>query len=220
MRLFYWVATVAMRASLVALTRWRVEGRENVPRTGPLILVSNHLSFIDPPLLGASLPRRINFMTKQELFRSPISRAVVKAYYAFPVRRGVLDRSALRRALEVLKEGWVVGVFPEGRRSPDGHLQSPQAGASLLASRSGVPVLPVGIAGSERVKGLGFLLRRPPITVTIGRPFHLKPTADEHSRAKLEQQSRLIMERIAELLPTRYRGAYGPRRGSRRSDGD
>ena len=209
MKLFYDACNVAMRALLIVLTRWRVEGRENVPRTGPLIVVSNHLNLIDPPLLGASMPRRITFMAKQELFDSTFSRLVVENYGAFPVRRGQLDRKAVRQALEQLNSGQVLGIFPEGKRSSDSRLQPAQLGASLLASHSGVPVVPVGIHGSERVKGVGSVLfRRPRITVTIGRSFVLPADKEKRGRQRLVRHSDLIMERIAELLPEGYRGTY------------
>ncbi|HEY49003.1 MAG TPA: 1-acyl-sn-glycerol-3-phosphate acyltransferase [Dehalococcoidia bacterium] len=221
MKLFYDACNAAMRTLLIALTRWRVEGKENVPRTGPLIIVSNHLNLIDPPLLGASVPRRINFMAKQELFESTFSRLVVENYGAFPVRRGQLDRKAVRNALEQLHQGGVLGIFPEGKRSHDSQLQAAQLGASLLASRSGVPIVPVGIYGSERVRGVSSVLfQRPRITVTIGRPFILPSDRDKPTRSRLIQHSDLIMERIAELLPESYRGAYNNRRGSQGDDGE
>ena len=207
MKFFYDACNVAMRALLIALTRWRVEGRNNVPRTGPLIVVSNHLNLIDPPLLGASVPRRISFMAKQELFDSTFSRLVVENYGAFPVRRGQLDRKAVRQALEQLNSGSVLGIFPEGKRSLNSRLQPAQLGASLLASHSGVPIVPVGISGSEQVKGVASVLfRRPRIKVIIGRPFVLPTDKEKRGRQRLERHSELIMERIAELLPEGYRG--------------
>lgn len=220
MGLFYFAATTIMKILLITLTRWRVEGRENVPRRGPLIVVSNHLNLIDPPLLGASLPRRITFMAKQELFSSWFARTVVQGYGAFPVRRGQLDREAVRRSLQALQNGQVLGMFPEGQRSLNAQLQTPHPGVSLIAARSGVSILPVSISGSEQVKGIGFILHRPRIKVTIGRPFSLPTVEDTSTRSKLAQHSDLIMERIAELLPKSYRGPDGIRSGSRSGNGN
>lgn len=220
MRLFYDAATTTMKVLLMALTRWRVEGKENVPRTGPLIVVANHHNLIDPPLLGASVPRRISFMAKEELFRSRMVRAIVQGYGAFPVRREQLDRVAMRTALAALQNGGVLGMFPEGKRSPNAQLQSPQPGTSLLAAHSGVPLLPVGITGSEQVKGIGFILHRPQITVTIGCPFLLPSAGEKLTRSRLAQHSDSIMEHIAELLPESYRGAYGLRSSLRSDNGD
>ena len=217
MRLFYHAATTTMKVLLIALTRWRVEGKENVPRRGPLIIVANHHNLIDPPLLSASIPRRISFMAKEELFRSLMLRAIVQGYGAFPVRRGQLDRAALRWSLAALQNEEVIGMFPEGKRSPNAQLQSPQPGTSLLAARSGVPLLPVAISGSERVKGISVIWHRPQITVTIGHPFLLPSAGDKLTRSRLAQHSDSIMEHIAELLPESYRGAYNLR-GSLRSD--
>ena len=210
MSLFYHVANTAMRTLLIALTRWEVEGRENVPRTGPLIVVANHLTYIDPPLLGASVPRKIHFMAKEELFDSFRWRVIVEAYGAFPVRRGHWNREALRRAAGALDNGWALGLFPEGKRSLDHCLQDPLPGASLLAARTGALILPVGISGAERVNGLGFILERPRITVKIGPPFELPPDEEERTRVRLARYSDCIMEHIAELLPESYRGHYGP----------
>jgi 1-acyl-sn-glycerol-3-phosphate acyltransferase len=210
MTLFYSVANTAMRTLLIALTRWEVEGRENVPRTGPLIVVANHLTLIDPPLLGASIPRKIHFMAKEELFDSFRWRVIVEAYGAFRVRRGHWNREALRRAAGALDNGWALGLFPEGKRSADHRLQDPLPGASLLAARTGAPILPVGISGTEQVNGLGFILERPRITVRIGAPFALPSDGEKRTRVRLARQSDYIMEHIAELLPESYRGHYGP----------
>ncbi len=205
MRLFYYAANAAMKALLIALTRWQVEGKENVPRKGPLIIVANHMTYVDPPLLGASVPRRITFMAKQELFRPSLMGIVVRAYGAFPIRRDKLDREALRQAFGLLNKGQVLGMFPEGKRSFPYHLQEMQPGTAFIAARSGVPIIPVGISGSEQVKGLGFILHRPHITVRIGRSFTL-PSGENNrlNRPGLSQHSSLIMKRIAELLPNTY----------------
>lgn len=159
-------------------------------------------------------------MAKEELFRSTMVRAIVQGYGAFRVRRGRLDRVALRQALAELQNGGVLGMFPEGKRSPNAQLQSPQPGASLLAARSGVLLLPVAISGSEQVKGIGFVLHRPRITVTIGRPFLLPSAGAKRTRSSLAQHSDSIMEHIAELLPESYRGAYGLRSSLRSDNGD
>jgi 1-acyl-sn-glycerol-3-phosphate acyltransferase len=205
MRLFYYAANTAMKALLIALTRWQVEGKENVPRKGPLIVVANHMTYVDPPLLGASVPRRITFMAKQELFRPSLMGIIVRAYGAFPIRRDKLDREALRYAFGLLNKGQVLGMFPEGKRSFPYHLQEMQPGTAFIAAHSGVPIIPVGISGSEQVKGLGFIVRRPRITVRIGRSFTL-PSGENNilNRPGLNQHSGLIMKRIAELLPRAY----------------
>ena len=158
-------------------------------------------------------------MAKQELFGPLIARLVMRGYGAFPVRRGQLDRKALRQALNQLQNGCVLGMFPEGKRSPNTQLQSPHPGVSLLAARSGVPILPVGISGSERVKGIGFVLHRPRVTVNIGRPFLLPSAGDRLTRSRLALHSDLIMERLAELLPESYRGAYNFQGGPRSNNG-
>jgi 1-acyl-sn-glycerol-3-phosphate acyltransferase len=220
MRPFYYVANIAMKTLLIALTRWRVEGKENVPRQGPLIVVANHLSNIDPPLLGASVPRRISFMAKQELFRSSFSEFIVRAYGAFPVKRGELDRDAFRQALETLRKGQVLGMFPEGKRSFDRQLLPIQPGTSFIAARSGAPVLPVGISGSEQVKGISVILQRPRISVKIGRPFTLSYNKDKPIRNQLPQLSEMILERIAELLPPSYRNTLTTENNPRSKDGN
>ena len=218
--LFYDISTAAIKTLLMLSTRWQVEGKENVPRTGPLIIVANHLHIMDPPLLGASVPRRINFMAKEDLFHKWMSRTIVQAYGAFPVRRGQLDRKALRKALEQLQEGRVLGIFPEGKRSQDGKLQSIQLGASLLATRSGVPIVPVGITGSEKMNGIGYVLHRPKIAVNIGQPFVLPHDEHRPTRVMLTKHSDLILERIAELIPENYRGVYNNKSSLGTDNGD
>ncbi len=200
MTLFYYLLTLFVKSSLFLFARWQVKGRENVPSRGPLIVVANHLSLVDPPLLSVSIPRHIVFMAKEEAFRSPILGPLVRVGRAFPVQRERLDREALRQAQQVLGQGLVLGMFPEGKRSITAEMQRAYHGTSLVAIRSGVPILPVGITGTEKLSLLG-LLRRPEITVNIGKPLSVPPIDGKLTRTQLDLATDLIMVRIAELLP-------------------
>ena len=190
------------------LTRWQVKGRENVPRQGPLLVVANHLNLSDPPLLGVSLGRKAIFMAKEELFRSRFSAYFIGSFGSFPVHRGKLDREAIRQAKQVLADGVALVMFPEASRSKSAQLQPAFPGSALIARRSSVPILPVGIAGTEKIKGMAWILHRPHITVNIGHPFYLPPVSSRLTKAELAEQTDFIMERIAELLPPEYRGSY------------
>jgi 1-acyl-sn-glycerol-3-phosphate acyltransferase len=189
-------------------TRWRVEGKENVPPKGGVLVVANHLNFNDPPLLGVSLGRRVTFMAKEELFRFRPLGYFLSSLGSFPVHRGKLDRKAIRQSEEVLAEGGALVMFPEATRSRKAQLQPAFPGSALIASRQAVPILPVGIFGTERLKGLWFW-RRPRITVNIGPTFSLPKAGSKLTREELVEHTELIMRRIAGLLPPRYRGIYG-----------
>jgi 1-acyl-sn-glycerol-3-phosphate acyltransferase len=186
--------------------RWEITGVDKIPRDGPLILVSNHLSLLDPPLLGASLPRRIRFMAKAELFDSWAG-IFISLYGAFPVHRFEADLQALRTARRILGNGEVLGMFPEGHRSAGAGLIQAHPGTALIALQSGAPLLPVAITGTEEIHSIHSALSRPRIRVTIGTPF-LLPTGERVSTERVRAASDEIMARIAALLPASYRGAY------------
>ena len=189
MNLFYEASRPVIAGLLWALADFRLEGRERVPRRGPLIVASNHIHFADPPLLGGVLPRYVRFMAKQEAFKFPWGWLFANLYGAFPVRRGEMDRGAIRAAERILSEGGVVGMFPEGHRSHGKGLQPAFDGAALIARRSGASILPVGITGTEAVFN-----RKPkwPITVRVGEPF--QPSGD---RRRVTEE---LMTRIAALI--------------------
>lgn len=205
---FYHVSRVIVRMLLFLLTRCQVKGRENVPRQGSLLVIANHLSFADPPLLGVSLGRKMIFMAKKQLFHFRLIGYLIRSLGAFPVHRGQLDRQALRQAYQVFADSLALVMFPEGMRSRSRKLRPPFFGVALIASRSGVPILPIGISGTENLERLSCLWRRPQITVNIGHPFYLPPHKSKLTRAELGELSHSIMQQIAELLPQEYRGDY------------
>lgn len=213
MNLLFACCNLAMKSLLIVLTRWQVSGRENVPQEGAFMVVANHLHIADPPLLVASLPRRITFMAKEEIFRSPIQGPLAKAYGAFPVHRNQLARAAWRQAMQVLKGGRVLGMFPEARRSPCASLQAAFPGAALIAYESGSTILPVGIAGTERIKGWWFL-KRPRIAVNVGHPFQLPRYEGRPTKEQLVALTDIIMHEIARMLPPSYRGVYAEAAGT------
>jgi len=147
-------------------------------------------------------------MAKEELFRSGFSSYFIRSFGAFPVHRGQLDREALRQAEKVLADGKALVMFPEATRSQNGQLQPALPGSALIAIRGGVPILPIGISGTEKMKGPFWMLSRPRVTVNIGHAFHLPPVNGKVSRTKLVELTDFIMSHIAELLPPSQRGIY------------
>ena len=204
---FYYVGKILVRM-LLLFTRCRVRGKENVPTQGALLIVANHLSLADPPILGVSLGRRVAFMAKQELFHSRFLSYFVRGLGAFPVHRGRLDRRAMRQASQLLTQGQALVMFPEGKRSESAGLQPASRGSALIAFRNGVPILPVGVTGTEKIKGVAWILHRPQITVNIGPRFYLPPVSSKLTKVELDELTEAIMEHIAELLPPEYQGNY------------
>lgn len=212
------IRTVAAfaRLGLRCLTRVRIEGAlDRIPREGPLIIASNHLSNADGVVLGGwltpALGRRIHWLGKREMLEWPIVGPMARAGSVHPIDRGAADVEAFRLAQRILEEGHVLVVFPEGTRSRTGGLQEAKDGLALLALRSGAPILPVGIFGTDRFWPRG-MLPHPGgrIGMMVGEAFTLTevvpPGADRKTAKGLATKA--IMERIAALLPERHRGVY------------
>jgi 1-acyl-sn-glycerol-3-phosphate acyltransferase len=206
--MFYEMANVLINGLLYVLTTTQVRGKEHFPLHGPFVLASNHIHFLDPPVIGASMPRTIYFMAKTELYANPFAGLIMKWYKAFPVRRGELDLGSFRRAERILRDGGVLGIFPEGTRSKDGQLQPGFAGLGLLAIRRGCPVLPLAISGTNQVLKFPAMLRRPTISITVGKPLWFGEATPKPSRERLSAATTQIMEAIAGLLPLEQRGVY------------
>ena len=150
--------------------RGQTKGISNLPKTGGVVVVSNHGSHLDPPILGHALGRPVAFMAKSELFRVPILSFIISACGAYSVNRGAGDREALRIASNRLIEGWATGVFLDGTRQENGRVNDPKAGAALLSARTGSPILPVAIVNSHRAFPKGsFLPRLVPIHLKVGK---------------------------------------------------
>ncbi len=188
---------------LSILARIRLRGRYNVPTSGPFIIAANHLSWTDIPLIPLFFKRKVVFMAKEEYFSSRIN-WLVRFLGAFPVKRGEGDRQALRAAEEQLKKGNILIIFPEGTRSRSHTLAKAHAGLGMIALRSGVPVIPVAIWGSEDVlKKFG-----PRVTISYGEPIVFKPQGKKVTREDIDNATTEVMQQIAAMLPPNYRGVY------------
>lgn len=206
-RFGYELTRMLFRLVRPLIARLRTEGIENIPAEGPVILALNHIAWIDIPLASVRVPRVTHYMAKVELFKIPILGAFMRMVGSFPVRRGEGDRESLRTAERLLAEGHILVIFPEGHRS-GGHLLPGRSGTALIALRSNAPVIPVAIAGTEKVfKGLRYGPFAPRVTIRYGKPLQFG-TNGRRTRENLERATDQIMRAIAAMLPPSYRGAY------------
>ena len=196
------------RRMLGLFADYKVTGVENVPPMGPLIVVANHQSYADPPLLGASIPRRLWFLAKQEIFQGPVADWFLKSYGAFPLNREDRDIRAYRWVLNKLQHDGVVAIFPEGTRSR-GAMKKATSGVVQLALKTQAPLLPVGITGTEHMgHWLRVLHPTGRIRVNIGTIFSLPSVEGKPNKEVIESLVDTVMQRVAALLPASYQGVY------------
>lgn len=159
--------------------RGRVYGAEKVPQMGAFVVVSNHASYFDPPIISCALRRPVAYMAKEELFQVPLLKQAIQLYGAYPVKRGAGDRGAIRAALSALRDGWLVGLFLEGTRTADARIHHPKLGAAAIAAKAGVPLLPVSLWGTQKILPKGAVFPRAvPVTVRIGELIDPPPSSN------------------------------------------
>ncbi len=208
MNLYYRGWYYFLRAVAPTVAYMKVRGLHHVPKTGPCLLVSNHISLADPPCLLGYVPRHIHFFTKAEAFDHwPLS-VILPPGKPIKVHRGRADRQAMRLAETFLKQGEVVGIFAEGTRAKGGEAQEARAGVVFLAQRTGAPIVPVAISGTEKLFSKRFpWYRRGKVEMTFGPPFTLDELGPV-TRGNRDEIAQRVMARVAGLLPPTYRGVY------------
>lgn len=192
--MIYAVVKVILRVLFTVVLRMRVEGTENIPKEGPLVIASNHLSLLDPPVIGTAATRKVHFMAKQELF-VPILGDIYKILGAFPVRRGGADRAAIKHGIEILQSSQVLAIFPEGTRSKTGKLGKAEPGALMMASKAMATIVPCCVIGTD-FQRQGRIW--PKVTVRFGKPMYF-PADAVINKEFLHNMTEDLMQRIAQL---------------------
>ena len=201
----YNICDAALMCTFKAFGDFKVSGKENVPKDVPIILVSNHLSIIDPPLCASAVGKEPRFLAKKELFKFP-SNVLLKYYGAFSINRGFTDIKAFKWSKEQLKGNKSLLVFPEGTRSNNGKLKQGYNGAIILALATESILLPVSVTGTEKCKNfLQFLYPKMKVRITIGNPFTLDNIPKDRNKNFIKSATNEMMMRIANILPEKYK---------------
>ncbi len=198
LKLLYWTGYSLTRLISWPLFRPRISGREHIPTVGGFILASNHISYYDPPLVGSWQRRELYFFAKKELFRNRLFGAVIRATNSLPVSRGAVDRQALKLAIDVVKTGFGLTMFPEGTRSHTDQFLPPRPGIGIIATRAGCPIVPTYIHGSNKLRECFW--GRDKMSITYGEPLTAEWVLSLGTGKEAYQQiAAKVMERIAEL---------------------
>lgn len=194
-----WYRVLRVMFALLFKTLWplKVVGGRYIPRKGAAVVVCNHLSMLDPFVVGFGARRLVSYMAKEELFHVPIAGLVIRKLGAFPVDRARRDAASMRMALTVLKEGELLGMFPEGTRSTTGEMLELRAGAVRLASKTGTPIIPAAVVNTDHALPPGKLIRPARIEIHFGPPFHLAELYEKHDKT---EATRLALEILKEKI--------------------
>ena len=210
MSLHYSASRFLLGGLVGALSGWEVRGREHIPLTGGLIVASNHISFWDPPLVCTAVVRELHFLAKEELFRPPVLGSLIRSFNAIPIRRGMADLSGLTKAMDVLRAGRALIMFPEGARGRDGELHAARPGVGMLAVATDARVVPAYISGSNHPAK--WLFRLGQVRVWFGssrtwRELAGPDTELEPGRALYQSVSAGVMREIAALRAGQLKSA-------------
>jgi len=209
MRLAFRVVTTTIKGLTKILCRIDADCLEQVPAEGPLILVGNHVNFLEAPVMYTQLqPRPVTGFVKAETWNNPFLGTLFTLWGGIPLQRGEVDRSALREGLRALEKGYILAIAPEGTRSGTGHLARGHPGVVTMAIQSGAPLLPVIYYGGEKFFPNLSRLRRTDFHVRIGQPFYVDTQGARMTRELREVITDEIMYQLAALLPEDYRGIY------------
>lgn len=207
-RAFRYATRLTLRGFLRLTTRLHVDGLANIPRHNAAIIAFNHLGHLDPLLVCAFAPRAPEFVALADLLDVPGTGPALRAYGVILARRDEYDRQVIRAALDTLNRGDLLALAPEARASPTATLEKGREGAAYLALKSGSPVVPVGITGTQNIYSAWRKRQRPHIGMVVGAPFHVSAQPSTDRRESLEEAHAVIMKRIAQLLPVEYRGYW------------
>jgi len=208
-RMVQWTLPVILRM----LGGFRVTGLEHLPAQDGAVIASNHLSFLDPPTVGVAMPRRTYYFAKSELFK-PIFGWIIRKCYAFPVERGAADTRALKNAIELLRGGELLTMFPEGTRSRDGQLGEFDLGAALAASRAGVPIIPCALTGTDVVMPIGSpFFHRGRVAVSFGEPIDTLQFGAKPGKEDLQRLTSLTEQAVRALKAEQQAFMAGARQG-------
>jgi len=199
LRFHYRVSWVLLNVVERALFGLKVTGRELIPSSGAVIIASNHVSYSDPPVVGSAVPREVYFLAKEELFVNPVFGRLIRSYNAIALRRAVGDIGAVKKAVEILKQGKAILMFPEGTRSLGGRLLRPKPGLGLIACMADAAVVPAYVTGTNKLGRV--LLRRAKLAVSFGEPVEAAKFGDRTggSHERYQKLTEEVMRRIEDL---------------------
>ncbi|MDD3839252.1 MAG: lysophospholipid acyltransferase family protein [Clostridia bacterium] len=189
--MFYKFAKIIVSVILKLMYNIEVQGLDNIPKKGPCIVFSNHISYLDPLVIGITLERQIFFMAKKELYKNPIMRFILNHLGAFPVSRGKGDIGAIKNSLKVLRRGDIFGIFPEGTRSKNKNLKKLEPGIALIALRSKAPLIPIYIKTDYKLFSK--------VSVNIGKPINLDGYKGKNQKEMLDDISQYILDQLMKL---------------------